>query len=243
MASKSEHGNAVNIASLGTFISYVPTIGLPYNPANVHLGPPALTTLFTTATAAQTDANTTLAPYTLAQNAREAIYAPVPKQITQLRKALKATDGITPQLLEDFDTLARKYKGERKTAIDPADPDKTTSSVAKLSYDQRANTLGEIIALLQSIPGFDPNETQYKVAYYIALKADMLNSTKQVKLAEAPYTMAISKRDTILYKQPNNLVEIGNKAKAYCSTILPANDPVLKAIKKLKFKTPSYIKT
>ncbi|MGJ8591940.1 MAG: hypothetical protein ACSHXF_05305 [Aquaticitalea sp.] len=242
MASNSEIGNAINIANLGTLHGYTLQVGPLWNPTSSKLASPAINTLFVDASALQTDVNDSLPPYSLAVDFREALFGPVPKNLTRLRKSFKVTEGVTTGELDNLDTLIRKYKGEKKVKPKVVDPNKDPYSDAQLSYVQRTNTIGEIVAFLQSVAVFNPNEAEFKPSYYINLKATMLTATKNVGDTFGVNAVERGKRDTKLYKGDDSVVHVGNMGKAYFETILPPNDPILKAVRRLKFTKPSHIK-
>ena len=242
MASNSEIGNAINIANLGTIKGYAAQVGARWQPKNAYLLQQAMDDLFTDASALQTDVNDTLPPYSLAVDVREALFEPVPKNLTRLRKSFKATEGITEGELDNLDSLIRKYKGEKKVQPKVVDPNKDPYSNAQLSYNQRTNTMGEIVGFLQTVTAFDPNEPEFKVTYYSALKDEMLTSTKGVGDTYGVNAIARGKRDARLYRDEDCVVKVGNTAKAYFETILAPDDPLLKAVKRLKFTTPKGMK-
>ncbi|MGK4567501.1 hypothetical protein [Flavobacterium sp. 3HN19-14] len=135
--------------------------------------------------------------------------------------------------------VVRKLKGVRKISATAAtDPDKEQSnySVSQMSYDQRTNNMDGLIALLQSTPNYNPNETEYKIATYQDKKAAMLEKTQAVADAYVPLNNARSIRNDTVYNTQDNLVDTANKAKDYLFTILDSDSVVYKAISKIRFK-------
>lgn len=66
------------------------------------------------------------------------IFKPLNRELTKLRKAYKATEGVTLVQLEDFMTIVRKLKGVRKTAIATStnlDETQDNYSTSQMSYD------------------------------------------------------------------------------------------------------------
>lgn len=107
-------------------------LGSLYNPSNQALKLTNLQALYPTAFNQKEDANNLVAPYSIAVDQRQAIFKPLNRQLTKLRTAYKATQGITQVELEDFMTIARKLKGESKTpkmkSTDPATVQNTHST-------------------------------------------------------------------------------------------------------------------
>lgn len=239
MASTSEKGHAKNIANLNLLNTQIIAIGNTYNPSNSKLALTNLQSIYTSAFNQQEAVNSLVAPYSVAVDSREIIFKPLGKQITKLRKAYKATDGVTAVQLEDFMTIARKLKGIRKTTtpttITPED-ELNQHSTSQMSYDQRTNNMDLLISLLQNTPNYSPNEAEYQVATLQALKTQMLQTTQAVADAFVPLNNARSTRNNTMYLTADNLVDIANKAKDYLFTILDANSAQYKAIAKIKFK-------
>ena len=239
MASTSEVGHAKNIANLNLLNTNIIALGTIYNPSNPKLLLTNLQSIYTIALSQQANVNNLVAPYSIAVDARETIFKPLNRELTKLRKAYKATDGVTPVQLEDFMTIIRKLKGEKKSKDKPTtDPkeEQETHSVSQMSYDQRTNTMDLLIALLQNTPNYNPNETEYKVVTYQTKKASMLQATQAVADTFVPLNNARSTRNSTLYNSEDNLVDIANKSKDYLFTILDTSSAQYKAISKIKFK-------
>ena len=173
MASTSEVGHAKNIANLNLLNTNIAALGNIYNPSIPKLQLAYLQNLYTTAFNHQESVNNLVAPYSLAVDEREIIFKPLNRELTKLRKAYKATDGVTAVQLEDFMTVIRKLKGVKKaTTKTSTDSEEAQSahSTSQMSYDQRTNTMDLLISLLQNTANYNPNEVEYQVATYQAKK-------------------------------------------------------------------------
>ena len=239
MKSNFETGHAKNIANLNLLISNISALGNIYNPSNSKIRLANLQNLYDTASSQQENVNSLLSPYSLAVDAREAVFKPLNRDLSKLRKAYKATEGVNAQQLEDFMTIIRKLKGVRKTRLTaPTDPEQAEAnhSVSQLSYDQRTNNMDALISLLQNTPTYKPNETEYQVATYQDKKSQMLATTQAVADTFIPLNNARSLRNATLYQAEDNLVDIANTAKDYLFTILDSDSAQYKAIARIKFK-------
>lgn len=239
MASTSEVGHAKNIANLNLLNTNIVGLGAIYNPSNPKLILTNLQNIYTTSFSHQESVNNLVAPYSIAVDDREAIFKPLNRQLTKLRKAYKATEGVTQVQLEDFMTIVRKLKGVKKASVkDSTNPkeEADSHSTSQMSYDQRTNTMDLLISLLQNTPNYNPNETDYKVSTYQAIKASMLVATQAVADTFVPLNNARNTRNSTVYNSEDNLVDIGNKAKDYLFTILDSDSVQYKAISKIKFK-------
>ncbi|CAM4326158.1 hypothetical protein [Flavobacterium terrigena] len=239
MASTSEVGHAKNIANLNVLNTNIAALGAIYNPSNPKLALANLQNLYTSAVTQQENVNNLVAPYSIAVDERELIFKPLNSDLTKLRKAYKATEGVSQPQLEDFMTIVRKLKGVKKTKLTTSsnpEEEQLSHSTSQMSYDQRTNNMDVLISLLQNTPNYGPNETEYKIETYLAKKTAMLQKTQDVLDAYIPLNNARSSRNNTLYISDDNLVDLANKAKDYLYTILDANSAQYKAISKIKFK-------
>jgi hypothetical protein len=241
MASTSETGHAKNIANLNLLNTNIIALGAIYNPSNPKLLLTNLQNMYTTAFSQQESVNNLVAPYSVAVDEREVIFKPLNRELTKLRKAYKATEGVTVAQLEDFMTAVRKLKGVKKTTVTAktaTNPEEAqiNHSTSQMSYDQRTNNMDLLIAILQNTPNFNPNEVAYQIATYQAKKAQMLAKTQAVANTFVPLNNARNARNNTLYLSNDNLVDTANKAKDYIFTILDANTAQYKTIAKIKFK-------
>lgn len=239
MASTSEVGHAKNIANLNLLNTNIIAVGAIYNPSNPKLLLTNLQNVYTSAFKQQQNVNNLVAPYSVAVDEREIIFKPLNRELTKLRKAYKATEGVTQVQLEDFMTIIRKLKGVRKTATTPStnpDDEQANHSTSQMSYDQRTNNMDLLISLLQNTPNFNPNETEYQIATYQNKKDQMLLKTQAVADTFVPLNNARSLRNDIVYNSEDNLVDLANRAKDYLFTILDGSSAQYKAIAKIKFK-------
>lgn len=239
MASSSEVGHAKNVANLNLLNTNIEALGAIYVPSNPKLLLSNLKNFYTNSFNQQKSVNTSLAPYTVAVDEREIIFKPLNRELSKLRKAYKATEGVTQVQLEDFMTIVRKLKGVRKTPIkDSANPDEEeiNYSTSQLSYDQRTNNMDLLISLLQNTPNFNPNETEYKIATYQDKKDKMLKRAQAVATTYIPLNNARSLRNTTFYNGPDNMLDLANAAKDYIFTILDTSSAQYKAIARIKFK-------
>lgn len=239
MSSTSEVGHAKNIANLNLLNTNIIALGTTYNPSNPKLFLTNLQNMYTTALSQQENVNNLVAPYSIAVDEREAIFKPLNRELTKLRKAYKATEGVSQAELEDFMTVIRKLKGVRKnSAVASSDTEEETNShsTSQMSYDQRTNTMVLLISILQNTPNYNPNENEYKVSTYQAKKVSMLSKTQAVADTFIPLNNARSTRNNTLYNSEDNLVDTANKAKDYLFTILDSDSVQYKTISKIKFK-------
>ena len=239
MRSTSEVGHAKNIANLNALNTHIQALGILYHPSNPKLLLTNLQNKYTIAFQEQEGVNTLVAPYSISVDEREALFQPLSKELTKLRRAYKATESVTQKQLDDFMTISRKLRGTKKyTAKTDTTPEEEGlhHSVSQISFDQRTNNMDLLISLLQNTPNYNPNEVEYKVQTYQNLKTQMLAKTQAVTNAFIPLNMARSTRNKTLYTSEDNLVDLANTAKSYLFTILDSDSAQYKAISQIQFR-------
>lgn len=238
-SSVSEVGHAKNIANLNLLNTSIAALGTIYNPSNPKLALANLQAVYADAFAKQESVNKLLAPYAVAVDEREAIFKPLNQELTKLRKAYKATQGVTKAGLENFMTTVRKLKGVKKTATKKTnnpEEEQIRHSTSQMSYDQRTNNMDGLIAILEHTHNYAPNEPEYQIATYLAKKENMLQKTQAVANTFIPLNNARDARNKTFYTNEDNLVDLANSAKDYIATILATKSVQYKAIAKIKFK-------
>ncbi|HCE58060.1 MAG TPA: hypothetical protein DER09_09610 [Prolixibacteraceae bacterium] len=243
MSNNSETGHAVNVANFNDLISFVTGYGSAYNPTNPAIMLPAMQTLSVNATGTIAGVNAALPAYNAAVAAREVVFAPLSKRVTRVMNFLKSS-GVTPQVYDQVNAVARKVKGTRASAIikpdDPADdtepsPTPKQISASQMSYDSRTENFGKMIQLLAGIPEYNPNEEDLKIVTLTALHDDMKNKNNTVLNAEVPLSNARIARNNVLYAENTGLYDIALKVKMYVSSVFGTTSPQYKQISKLKF--------
>lgn len=95
MKSTSETGHAKNIANLNLLICNITALGTIYKPSNSKIQLSNLQDIYSNALSQQENVNNLVAPYSLAVDAREAIFKPLNRDLSKLRKAYKSTEDVT----------------------------------------------------------------------------------------------------------------------------------------------------
>ena len=232
MGSTSEKGHAKNVANFKLLITQIEEIGVLYNPSNSKLNLPQLQIIYDSALQCQNGVNTAYGSYTDSVATRENLFSPLSKLTTKIRKVYKSTDGVEANQLENFMTIARKIKGNKKYSSDPVE---NAHSSSQFSYDQRTNSLDKLIVLLENTENYNPNEIEFKTETLRTLYNEMMVKTQNVNQKFVPLNNARSQRNDILYLNVNSLVDIAYKAKDYLFTILNTNSVQYKSIAKIKF--------
>lgn len=243
MPNNSETGHAVNVANFNDLISFVTGYGNAYNPSNNLIKLPALQSLSAEATAALAGINAAMPAYNAAVAAREIVFSPLSRLVTRVMNFLKAS-GVPEQVYNQVNTVARKVKGTRASAIikpePPVDgaepvPEPRQVSTSQMGYDSRAENFGKLIQLLAGIAEYNPNEEDLKVTTLVSLHDNLKTKNNAVITAEVPFSNTRIARNNILYAETTGLVDVAQTAKNYVKAIFGATSPQFKQISALKF--------
>lgn len=231
----SEKGHAKNIANTDLLLSVIREKVDVYIPSNSKLKLENLQRVAEDGQDAQKKLNYLMPDYSNAVRERQEYFRPVNRYITKLRKSYKAVEDITEKKLENFMTVARRIKGVRKpgkSKIESAEQ----HSVSQQSFDQRANNMEQMVALLAGTRNYSPNEEMFKLDTVKGMHKEMLAKTKAVAATFAPMNAARATRDAILYTNDDNLVDLFNAAKDYLFSILESDSTEYKAIARIRFR-------
>lgn len=244
MPNNSETGHAVNVANFNNLIKFVTGYGEAYNPSNNAIKLPALQELATKATGSLDAVNAAISGYNAAVSVREVQFEPLSKLVTRVMNFLKAS-GVSEQVYDQVNTVARKIKGMRASAIikpesadEGAEPEPVVKQVSasQMSYDSRAENFGKLVQLLAGIPEYNPNEEELKTESLGALDAELKAKNNAVIATEVPLSNARIERNAILYEEITGLCDVGQTTKNYVKAIFGATSPQFKQISKIQFK-------
>ena len=245
MASTSETGCIQNVANFETLISYITAFGADYNPSKTSLTISELQKILSEAKLTLNAVNVAFSAHSNAIAAREAAFEPLSKLVTRANNALKATD-TTTQVDDSAKTIVRKIQGtrasakltdEEKKALEAEGKEVNQISASQMGYDNRLENFYKLIMLLKSIPQYNPNEVELKVATLTALYEDLKLKNTAVVDATTPLSNARIARNDAMYKPLTGLVDCAYDAKMYIKSVFGPSSPQYKQVSKLEFKS------
>jgi hypothetical protein len=265
MSSTSEVGHAKNVAHLSTLITYCQGYGTTYNPSNSAIKIPQLTTLLTNAQTALANCINDATANTNAINARVVAFLNIKKLSTRMYNALIAS-GATPQQKANAKTINRKIQGSRAKIVPVVPPTPTPTpdpsptpnnntntpsekasshptlpvtpiSVSQQSFDQLIQHFAAFIALLVSIPSYNPNEVDLKVAALNTYQANLIATNNAAVIAHTKIGNTRILRNKILYTPVTGLCDIGDETKGYIKSIYGSTAPEYKQLSGISFRT------
>ena len=240
MPSQSEVGHAKNVANLQKLTEQV-TVYTLYNPPVTNISVASLQNLYTTASTKLTEVeekrNANKNAITLRQSAFENLKPTSTKIINHLDIL-----GLLQGTLDQAKSLNRLIQGgQKKTIILPENPDNgqpsTTNpiSTSRQSYTQQAENFGILLQLLSTIPTYNPNEDDLKLANLNTYKDSLVSSTQSVDQTEAELNLKLIERDQLLYADGTGLYSIAQNVKKYVKSLYGATSPEYANVSDIEF--------
>ena len=236
MASTSETGHAKNVANLQKLTEQVNVYTL-YNPPVDNLKVANLQTLYTTASTKLNDVedkrNANKNAITLRQSAFENLKSTATKIINHLEIL-----GLPSGTIDQAKSLNRVIQGGQKKAVTPPEEGKEapqTVSTSRQSYTQMAENFGILLRLLATIPTYNPNEDDLKLANLETYKNSLVSSTQSVDQTEAELNNKLIERDQLLYADGTGLYSIAQHVKKYVKSLYGATSSEYTTVSGIEF--------
>jgi hypothetical protein len=245
MSTYYETGHAKNVANLLKLNQLIVTLGAAYNPANAAIKAPALATLYTNANTKLNDVSAAFTAWKNATNQREIAFEPLPKFSTQILGALQSS-GTIQQTIDDFSSQAANLRssGSKLTKADagksalPMDLPETevhTHSTSQLSFDNQLQHFQKMVLLVQSVPAYNPNETNLKVSSLQTQLTNLIAANNAANTSWAAVKNTRIQRNLFFYGKDTGLLDVVKQAKAYIKSLYGAQSQQYKAANLIKF--------
>ena len=236
MPSTSEVGHAKNVANLQKLTEQV-TVYTLYNPPVDYLKIANLQLLYTSANTKLTEVedkrNANKNAITLRQSAFENLKSTCTRIINQLDIL-----GLSQGTIDQAKSLNRTIQGGQKKATTPPEEGKEatkTASTSRQSYTQQAENFGILLQLLATIPAYNPNEDDLKLANLNTYKETLMSATQSVDQTEAELNTKLIERDQILYADGTGLYTIVQNVKKYVKSLYGATSPEYANVSNIEF--------
>ncbi|WP_434979300.1 hypothetical protein [Daejeonia sp. YH14] len=236
MTSKSEVGNARNVANLQKLTERVAVYAL-YNPPVESLTVESLQTLYTTASAKLTEVEDKRVANKNAIAARQATFENLKPTCTRIINFLQIL-GLEEGVLKQAKSINRRIQGGQKKSVTPPDPSGetvNTISTSRQSYTQICENFGILLQLLATIPTYTPNENDLKLTSLTTYHTSVMSSTQAVDQTEAELNAKLIERDNILYADGTGLYTIAQNVKKYVKSLYGATSPEYANVSGIEF--------
>ena len=236
MPSISEIGHAKNVANLQKLTEQINVYTL-YNPPVDNLKIVNLQSLYTNSTTKLNEVedkrNANKNAITLRQSAFENLKSTCTRIINQLEIL-----GLPQGTLDQAKSLNRTIQGNQKKTTTPPEEGKEapkTVSTSRQSYTQQAENFGILLQLLGTIPAYNPNEEELKLANLTTFQTSLVNATQAVDQTEAELNNKLIERDQLLYADGTGLYTIVQNVKKYVKSLYGATSPEYTNVSAIKF--------
>jgi hypothetical protein len=250
MASTSETGHARNIAAFEQLLSFCQSYGATYNPSRQALTIASLTTQLQAARNALGLVKNAEAAWGNAIRLRAGQYKGLRPLTTRIINALEAS-GATPATVAGARSIANKIQGRGKkqeaapqtgTGENAAAPTHRTISRSQASYDQLADHLEKLVELLNTEPGYQPNEPGLSLADLQQYIQQLHTANTQVVDAYTNYSNARMQRDQLFYTPLSGLVPVAQDVKKYIKSVFGGSSAAYQQVSglELKIQSPTF---
>ena len=236
MSSTSEVGHAKNVANLQKLTEQIKVYTL-YNPPVENIKIANLQTLYSDASSilnqVEDKRNANKNAITLRQTAFENLKPTATKIINHL-----GILGLSQGTIDQAKSLNRLIQGGQKKETTPPEEGKEkqkTVSTSRQSYTQMAENFGILLQLLGTIPTYNPNEDDLKLANLETYKNSLVDSTQSVDQTEAELNNKLIERDQLLYKDGTGLYSIAQNVKKYVKSLYGATSPEYTNVSSIEF--------
>lgn len=234
--SVSETGHKKNVANFSSAYQILEEMSTLYNPSNqtitlLNLAPKKneLETVLEVL-------NNKIPTYKNAVANREEKIAPLGKLMTRTLNASKSSK-ISTTDKENLASQVKKIRGDAKPKkINPESSENEAISTSQMSYDSRIANFKAYISQLESHTAYAPNETDLQTANLRAYHQELETVSTLVNAAGNAVLTARANRNTLLYFNENNVIQLMKDIKSYVLSIGDSGKPYYKALVKLKFK-------
>ena len=236
MASQSEVGHAKNVANLQKLTEQV-TVYTLYNPPVENLTIVNLQALYTTASTKLTEVEEKRNANKNAIALRQSVFENLKPTCTKIINHLGIL-GLAEGTLDQAKSLNRVIQGgQKKTTTPPTENGEigNTVSTSRQSYTQMADNFGILLQLLSTIPTYNPNEDDLKLANLTTYQASLMSATQYVDQTEAELNIKLIERDNILYADGTGLYSIAQNVKKYVKSLYGATSPEYANVSSIEF--------
>lgn len=237
MASQSEVGHARNVANLQKLTEQNTAYTL-YNPPIPNLEIANLQTLYTAAVAEIADVENSRIANRAAIANRQIAFENLKPLATRIINFIDIL-GVEQGILSQAKSFNRSIQGYTNRSARTPGEEGDTVSTSRQSYTQQAETFGNLIRLLETIPTYTPNEDDLKIPSLTTYQQSLVAATQPVDQTEATLKVKMIGRDTLLYADGTGLYDTAQNVKKYVKSIYGADSPEFANVSSIKFNNPT----
>lgn len=226
-------------------------IGATYNPVNVQLKLPAITTTIANCQLGYDNWIAKLTTYKTETDKREIAFLPVDKLVTAINQSVQQLNE-PQQTFNDIQAIVSKIHGSTKKIKssnanklidptipapipDPTDPIVDPISTSQQSYDSIITNLDKLIKRLQTIPTYAPNENELKLTSLQTLYTSLNTVNSAAGNVDFALSLARNQRNLTFYAPQTGMYDITIKIKKYIRSNSAISPAIYGEVTKLKF--------
>lgn len=235
MSSTSEVGHNKNVANFSAVVQILIEMGLIYQPTNTTIQLVQLTPIQGTLATSITNLNENLSLNSISIADRETKFKILDKTATQIDNLFKSLN-VDDKDKEIVNSLVKNIRGDnKKKKQETTDPNKTTHSTSRQSYDSRLANLNLLIAQLSQFPEYAPNEANISIVTLQAYADELATLTTSLNQSAAALITARKDRNDLLYFDQPSVIKRVKDIKAYLKSLGETGKPYYDAVVRLKF--------
>lgn len=237
--STNETGHTKNLENFKDLYALCETNTPPYNPTQEKIVLTSLNKLRIKAETAHKQVFDTRATIIPVINARQVLYERMPPLSTRVIQALAAATE-DKRIVADARRYTNKIHGKfsRPQTRDDQEGQETRepNSNSQRSYDKLQEHFNSLIALLENVPPYTPNEEDLTIDFLKAYMDEIANVEKQMIILNGPYNKALNERDKVFYDTPDSLVPVTKTVKNYLKSLFGIKSHEYREASRIKFK-------
>lgn len=239
-----------NVEAFGKLIGICTGLGENYTPGQPNLSISFLNSTLINARLALTNVQDAARDVADTTNAREVVFESMRKIAQRVVSELRSS-GVPVQTLADARALNRKLAGHR-ISRDPvaSEGSKDGPTEPKAEKNQRkarggdfitqVESFSRLINLVKSTPKYNPVREDLKVSSMETTIAALTKANDEVGKAYATFTHARRYRNDVLYRMPDNMVELSRLAKSHVRAMVGFGGEAFKTVAKIQITAPSH---
>ena len=242
MSSTSEVGHAKTLAIFKALIKYCQGYGAVYNPSSDQIKIDPMLLQLKAAEEAHADCLKKQTLFNNAVDARMHLFEGLVPMATRVTNALIAS-GAELNSIKSARSIMNKLRGKRVGKIeenpDPNQPLPETNSSSQRSIDKMIEHFTALFELVQSLNGYQPNESELQTASLLMYKTQLSDANDLVLQAKTDWSNARISRYGTMYVAKTGFSATSNLVKNYVKSIFGASSQQYKQLSALQFTKPA----
>lgn len=209
-----------NADAYSRLVEFCTGLGGTYNPGNQNLKLTAMRALLEKAQSSLHDVSTKTSTYKSVTNEREIAFTGIEKLATRVALALEAS-GVSWQNVADVRYFSRLIAGRRATNREPIlSGDANEQSLKSLIHPPRgyvtvAANFSKLVDRVAMLPKYKASHAELELPALQAKAALLRAKTEAVNKARIALSNAMLKRDRVMYREANSLVDNARLVKRF----------------------------